>query len=205
MGKLSAGADAVITSVDALDASLIERLVARDTAALGELYDRYGRLALSVAWRVLGEQQPAEDVVQDVFLAIWRSASTFRPERGSVRGWLLTSVRNRAVDRLRRARGLVGIDEFEPILEAPNSDLWAAVNAQELAERVRRALAELPTEQRQVIELAYWGGLSQVEIADRVGAPLGTIKGRARLALAKLRASLSDLTDDEALSGVGDD
>jgi RNA polymerase sigma-70 factor (ECF subfamily) len=147
-----------------------------------------------VALRILSDRGAAEDVVQESFLAVWRRGSTFQPGRGSLRSWICTIVRNRAIDRLRGDRHRTRLDspiEGESI-EPTVSDPWAAVAVELSAEEVRKALAELPAEQRQTIELAYYGGFSQSEIATKMEVPLGTVKGRVRIALDKLRASLAD-------------
>lgn len=160
--------------------------------AFEAFYDRYSRLAYTVAMRVLSDGAAAEDVVQDAFLAVWRRSTTYRPERGTARAWLCTIVRNRAIDRLRgesgRARYELSLDDStdEPSL----SDTWSEVIAELSRQRIREALRELPIEQRQTIELAYWSGLSHSEIGRAMHVPLGTVKGRARLALSKLRESL---------------
>jgi RNA polymerase sigma-70 factor (ECF subfamily) len=168
---------------------------AGDDAALGTLYDRYGRLAFGVAYRVLEERGAAEDAVQDAFLAVWQRATSYHQERGSVRGWLLTIARNAAIDR-RRGRHAwalsdTPLDDVAFRLTTEAEDPFATAVAAVDAEQVRQALAALPSEQRQVIELAYDGGLTHHEIADRVGIPLGTVKGRVRLGLQRLRQLLS--------------
>lgn len=179
------------------DEALIAAIARGDHDALGLLYDRYSRLAISVAFRVLGDHQTAEDTVQDAFLAVWRRVELFDPQRGSARAWLLTIVRNAAVDRRRgrHARALqdTPLDEIDFRLATEGEETFAAVASSVEAERVRDALAVLPAEQREAIELAYFGGLTHQEIAERTGAALGTVKGRMRLGLHKLRASLFDL------------
>jgi RNA polymerase sigma-70 factor, ECF subfamily len=173
------------------DADLGSRLAKRDADALAELYDRYGALAYSVALRVLGDSARSEDVVQEAFLKIWNAAATFDSRRGSLRGWLLTAVRNCAVDHL-RGRAAHERDELEldgataPDRQAP--DPWGQLADSLEREAIRAGLLSLPTEQRQVVELAYFGGYSGREIADMVRCPLGTVKGRMRLALEKLQS-----------------
>lgn len=162
--------------------------------AIEVLYDRYGSLAYAVALRVLSDPGAAEDVVQDSFLSIWRRAATYRSEKGSVRNWICSIVRHRAIDRLRgeagRTRYELALDEKPE--EPAVSDTWGQV-AEDLArEQIQQALRQLPFEQRQTIELAYWCGLSQREIAENMEIPLGTVKGRARLALSKLRDVLQE-------------
>ncbi len=156
------------------------------------LYDRYGRLGFSLALRILGDSGSAEDVVQEAFLAMWRRSSTYRPERGSLRTWVCSIVHHRAVDRFRgrsgRARQDLPIEAAPP--EARLSDTWDQVAAELERQDIRTALEKLPGEQRQTIELAYFGGYSQTEISDLMRVPLGTVKGRTRMALRKLRGTL---------------
>ena len=174
-----------------MDRALLERVAARDADALGALYDRYGRMVFGVLHALLPSPEAAEEVVQDAFHAVWRSARDYRPERGAVRTWLLAIARNAAIDwrrtkgkRLERERPLEDVsDKPDPIAD----ELLARAA---LSERVRGALAELPVEQREVVVLAFYGGFTQVEIAARTGAPVGTVKGRARLAMARLRRVL---------------
>lgn len=174
-----------------VDASLLARVVQGDEQALAELYDRHGRAAYALACRVTGERETAEEVVQEAFLAVWRRAETYRPDRGSVRGWLLTVVRHRAIDLVRaratRPRTTL-MDDLR--LSAPDDPLAEAL-ASALAATVRTAVAALPPEQRIAVELAYFAGLSYPAIAARVGAPLGTVKSRLRLALERLRRQLT--------------
>ena len=173
--------------------TLVER---RDADAFAVLYDRHGGAAYSLAHRIVGDRTGAEDVVQEAFLSIWRSSARYDPARGRVRSWTLGIVRNRAIDVLRRHAGPA------PKLDQDDDALLESRASQELtdseairrdtAERVRGALGELPQEQSQVITLAYFGGFSHSEIASMLGAPLGTIKGRMRLGLEKLRDTLAD-------------
>ena len=171
------------------------RLISRSSPeGIEALYDRYGPLAYTVALRILSDQSAAEDIVQEAFLAVWRRGATYQASRGSLRAWLCTIVRNRAIDRLRGERGRPHVDAPTAIVEretAP-SDPWAAVEAELTGHEVRRALAGLPVEQRQTIELAYFGGYSQSEIAATMEVPLGTVKGRVRMAMEKLRVALAD-------------
>lgn len=188
---------AAYTAGEPSDEAVLARIAAGDSAALGELYDRYARIAIAVAYRVLGEHGAAEDVVQEAFLAVWRRVESFDASRGNVRSWLLTIVRNGAVDRRRgrHARALqdATLDDVAFRLATNDEETFDAVASSVEAERVREALATLPPDQREAIELAYFGGLTHQEIAQRTGAPLGTIKGRMRLGLHKLRSSLGDL------------
>jgi RNA polymerase sigma-70 factor (ECF subfamily) len=158
------------------------------------LYDRHGALAYGLAVRVLGDSGTAEDVVQEVFLSLWRAASTYRPERGSVRSWLCTVVRNRSIDRLRGSSGRTRQElPIEHVREdASSSDTWSEVVAELDREHVRRALDTLPLEQRTTIEMAYFGGYSQSEISSTMRVPLGTVKGRIRLGLRSLRSVLGE-------------
>ena len=176
--------------LDPTDESLMAELVERRLPALGTLYDRYGRLAYALAYRILGEAEAAEDVVHDAFLLAWRGAPGFRRDRGSARGWLLSIVHHRAVDVLRRKTA------FRPApLESAERHASDADTAEEASrnvelEGVRRVLATLPEAQRRTIELAYFGGHTQVELAQLMGVPLGTVKGRMRIGLQKMRRAL---------------
>lgn len=157
------------------------------------MYDRYGALAFTVALRILNDEGAAEDVVQDAFLSIWRKGTTFDSTKGSLRAWLSTVVRNRAIDRLRGTRSHERYDVPVELtgVASPLGDPWSEVAAELTAREVRSALDELPVEQRQTLELAYYGGYSQSEIATAMHVPLGTVKGRVRIALEKLRSSLA--------------
>jgi RNA polymerase sigma-70 factor (ECF subfamily) len=182
------------------DDALLTAIQERNDAALGELYDRYCRLALGVAYRILGERGVAEDVVQEAFLNVWRKASGYQPGRGSVRTWLLTIVHNLAIDRrrgrYRREMTDVQIDDVEYALGTDDDDLFSTVTGAIEADQVRQAIANLPPEQRQPIVLAYFGGLTHQEIADQTGTPLGTVKSRMRLGLQKLRVALEQVKLD---------
>ena len=157
------------------------------------LYDRYAALAYGVAMRVLGDPARAEDAVQDAFLNLWHRAATFDADRGSIRAWLLTSVRNRCIDYLRgRGSRERREQELSPDVDyAPSaSDPWREVSVALERTAVRDAMASLPAEQRQVVEMAYFGGYSHTEIAEMSRVPLGTVKGRMRLALEKMGSYL---------------
>jgi RNA polymerase sigma-70 factor, ECF subfamily len=175
------------------DPDLVAQLAAGSQEALAELYDRYGRLAYSVALRVLGDPGRAEDAVQEAFLKIWHHAASYDVRRGSLRTWLLTLVRNRSIDYL-RGRGAHERQELElqPALAEvePRSDPWREVSLSLERTAVREAMGSLPAEQRQAVELAYFSGYSQREIADMTSVPLSTVKGRMRLALEKLSSYL---------------
>jgi len=164
-------------------------LVARgDESALAELYDRFGRVAYGLALRIVRDQTLAEDAVQDAFLAAWRTAVSFDPGRGKASTWLLTLVHRRAVDVVRREeRRRTEALDAEPLAGGESTDETAEVR--EERRRVQAALAQLPPDQRQALELAYYGGLSQSELAERLGVPLGTVKSRTFAALARLSAA----------------
>ena len=179
-------------SPDPSDEELMRRIARRDDAALAQLHDRYRALAFSVALRVVNDPARAEDVVQDAFLAVWRRAGSYAPDRGSVKTWLSSIVRNRAIDVVRATRERPVADEDGMLLAL--EDTAPAVHDQVVAvldsEVTRHALGQLPNEQRQAIALAYFVGLSHSEIADRTGLPLGTVKSRVRLGLQRMRLSL---------------
>lgn len=183
------------------DQLLAERLRSGDREALGELYDRYASVAMAVAVRVVSDRELAEDLVHDAYVAVWQKIDRFDPSRGSLRSWLLTIVRNRAIDRLRGTRPSMELGEADEqsLLRTGPNPTWEAAAARRSAHELRRALESLPDEQRQAVELAYFGGRTYREIATLTGVPQGTANGRLRLALAKLRDSLS-LTDAAPLS-----
>ena len=165
-----------------------------DARAFETIYDRHGGPAFSLAYRMVGNRTSAEDVVQEAFLSIWRSRLRYEPERGSVRSWVLGIVHHRTIDALRRnlvhERRRTSAEGIEERQEAPErTDVEAA--RREEAAVVRRALEALPPDQVQVIELAYFGGFTHTEIAGMLDAPVGTVKGRMRLGLEKLRRQLS--------------
>lgn len=174
------------------DGELLARVAARDDSALGVLYDRYGGLAFGLAFRVLRDRGQAEDVVQEAFLSVWRRAATFDSGKGSARGWLMSIVHNAAIDR-RRGRFRHQQDEVDIEDHAwrlADDDVWDDVSRTLDREQVRKALTEIPKEQRETLELAYFGGLTQAEIAEQTGEPLGTVKSRARLGLRRLEGLL---------------
>lgn len=174
------------------DALLVERVRSGDTLALGLLYDRYAPLALAVAQRMVGDRAAAEDLVHDSFVAVWQKIGRFDAARGSVRTWLMTIVRNRAIDRLRSSRVRLETDDPDemPLLRTGHDPTWEGVDGLLAGARLRAAIAELPDEQRQAVELAYFGGRTYREIAVLTGVPQGTANGRLRLALGKLRSAL---------------
>lgn len=188
------------------DEDLMTLVDAKDSNAFAVIYDRHGGAAYSLAHRIVGDTGMAEDATQEAFLSIWRSTARFDAARGSVRAWVLGVVRNRAIDALRRAaRPAPKLDfDDDAVLEtrAAAQRTEAEATRRETADRLRQALGLLPREQSQVIELAYFGGFSHSEIADMVGAPLGTVKGRMRLGLEKIRATLAEgFPEGEAAEG----
>jgi RNA polymerase sigma factor (sigma-70 family) len=168
-------------------------LVARgDEQALAALYDRFGRVAYGVAFRVLRDQALAQDAVQDAFLTAWRTAASFDPGRGKASTWLLTLVHRRAVDVVRREdRRRAGPLDDAPVASGDATDETAEIREQRRA--VQAALTQLAPEQREALELAYYGGLTQSELAERLGVPLGTVKSRMFAALSRLRDLLGEV------------
>jgi RNA polymerase sigma-70 factor (ECF subfamily) len=175
-------------SPDVSDADLLARVGERDHEAFEILYGRYVRPVFSLALRRLGDRGHAEDAVQEAFAAIWRSAATYRPERGAAGGWLYTVARNAIVDRLRR-NGPAADAELPELASAEPGPAQQAEDSF-VSWRVHRALEELPPREREVIELAYWSGMSQSEVAEFLGLPLGTVKTRTRSGLARLASVL---------------
>ncbi len=176
------------------DADLVTRCARGDETALGELYERYGRAAYGLAQRVLRDPALAEDAVQEAFLAAWRGASRFDPGRARVASWLLTHVHHKAVDIVRREASRPPRSHAGELPErGDGGDLAAEVIGRADRSVVRAALASLRREHREVLELAYFGGLSQSEVADHLGEPLGTVKSRTHAALARLRDLLVEL------------
>ena len=165
---------------------------ARDSRAFAVLYERHGRAAYSLAYRIIGERQTAEDLVQESFLKVWRAAGSYRVERGSVRTWVLSIVHNRCIDQLRtsgsRRRTQQKVEASAPRVQPSEAFAQSWRNSQR--EQVREALRTLPKEQLKILELAYFSGYTHVEIAELLGLPLGTVKGRMRLGLKKMRSSL---------------
>jgi RNA polymerase sigma-70 factor (ECF subfamily) len=178
------------------DEDLMPLLAAKDPVAFEVFYDRHGGAAYSLAYRIVGDRQLAEDVTQEALLSIWRSGARFDRARGSVRGWTLGIVRNRAIDHLRRNSGRApkpAFDSEEELERRPAEELTDAVALRrETANGVRGALDGIPEEQSRVIQLAFFGGFSHSEIASMLNEPLGTIKGRMRLGMDKIRASLAE-------------
>jgi RNA polymerase sigma factor (sigma-70 family) len=171
------------------DEELLAAIARGDERALAELYDRLGRVAYGLALRVVRDPALAQDAVQDAFLGVWRTAAAFDPRRGRAQTWLLTLVHRRAVDVVRREDRRRGEQlEDAPIASGASTDEEASVREQRRA--VQAALAQLPVDQREALELSYYGGLSQSELAERLGIPLGTVKSRVFAGLAKLRELL---------------
>ena len=177
--------------VDPTDEAVLARAAAGDETALGELYDRFGGVAYGLALRVLRDRSLAEDAVQEAFLAVWRQAGRYSAGRGSARTWILTLVHRRAVDLVRRQeRQPTAVPDPEPAAAEPQGGADEAAVAREERARVQAALAQLPADQRVVLELAYYGGLTQSELAARLGEPIGTIKSRMFHGLRRLRTIL---------------
>ncbi len=194
----SAGSDA-----DRTDRVQMDLLARGDLGALDRLYEQYGAMAFSIAYRITGDRAAAEDVVQDAFLGAWRNAARYVDARGSVRTWLLSIVHHRAIDAIRRRRPTVELPDSEATLPDTLTlpDAWADVELRLDRAAVQVALTRISDVQREAIELAYFGGLTQTEIAERIGVPLGTVKGRLRLGLQGLRAALTPLGGDGAERG----
>lgn len=174
------------------DASLLTRIAAGEAAAVEALYGRYGRTAYALARRILGDEQLAQDVVQEVFLAVWREAEKFDPARGQVSSWLLTMTHHKAVDAVRKEENLRKRRESADVLEFADSgtrvddDVWGRIKR----EKVREALGGLPDAQREALGLAYFGGYTQREIAKLTETPLGTVKSRMLTGMLRMRDSL---------------
>ena len=183
------------TRSNADDVALIRRMVDADETAFGALYDRWVRSLYSLVLHLLKDPDEAEDVVEETFWQAWRKASSYEPSKGAVSTWLLTIGRRKALDRIRAKKrhkeDPIGRDRTFADLPSPALDPSQDMEGSELREHVRAALKELPSEQREVLELGYCNGMSQTEIADATGQPLGTVKTRMRLAMQKLREPLS--------------
>jgi RNA polymerase sigma-70 factor, ECF subfamily len=169
------------------DRDLMLRLRRRDVQALEQLYDRHCQAAMGLAFRITRDRAMAEDVVQDTFLTIWRQPERFDPERGTARGWLLAIVHHRSIDRVRRAASAPTTDLTPDLIDDRAADPAEAAFAAIRYEQISAALALLPKEQREAIELSFLHGRTHAEIADLIGCPLGTVKGRIRIGLARLR------------------
>ena len=177
------------TVSDDADRAVLVRLANGELDALEELYDRYKTMAYSIAFRITNDATVAEDVVQDAFLGAWRNAARYIEGRGSVKTWLLAIVHHRAIDAVRRRRPTTDLPDADlpPHESLRLPDVWADVAATLDADTVQGALATLSDVQREAIELAYFGGLTQQEIAERTATPLGTVKSRMRLGLLAMR------------------
>jgi RNA polymerase sigma-70 factor (ECF subfamily) len=180
-----AGAESRIT-----DAALIDRIVQRDETALEALYDRYAGMLSSVLSRILRDAQAAEEILQDIFFQLWRTASQFDPSRGSLGGWLMVIARNRAISKLRHHNPAAGEELVENVVSLP-FNLESSVAQRELLGKVKGAMDALPKEQRVAVELAYFEGMTHTEIAEKTGEPLGTIKTRLRTAMETLKRALN--------------
>lgn len=183
------------------DRALIERIESRDAEALALLYDRHAGRLMGLAHRILGGTGEAEEILQEVYLHVWKAAATFDPSRGPVLAWLLVATRSRSIDRLRsrrtgRSAGARSLEEApEP---ASREDVEADAAGREWEAQCRAVIAELPEDQRRALELAYFDGLTHQEIAARTATPLGTVKTRVRLGLMKLRERLLPYRKSEA-------
>lgn len=186
---------------DRADALAALRLRRGDTSAIAELYDRHGRTAFGLALKILRDEGEAEDIVHDAFVAVAQRIDQYHPERGTVAAWLVTTVRNLALDRTRRktrrAQIVEGELRHEPSEDPPNPE--HALYAERERDRVRRAMSSLPAAQRETLEIAFFEGLSYPEIAAREKVPLGTIKSRAARALHALRALLDEIDTQDVL------
>ncbi len=195
----------VASAEDDADRRILAAVGEGQLGALEGLYDRYRAMAYAIALRITADPTLAEDVLQDAFLGVWRHADRYVEGRGSVKTWLLSIVHHRAIDAVRRRKAVTELPD--PELLAPRqlvvADVWPEVAGRLDAVEVRVAIGVLSAVQREAIELAYWGGLSQSEIAERTGVPLGTVKSRMRLGLQALRVALT--TGSAAASTTGSD
>lgn len=201
---MSAGDKESRAERDAMDARAMRRIRDGDDAGLAELYDRYAPVALGMALKIVRDQGDAEDVVHDAFIAIVERADQYRPDRGTVVAWLVTTVRNLALDRARRRvrRAQITDDELrhEPLAPVPDPEILSWIEHDRAA--VRAAMDELSPSQRETLVIAFFEGLSYPEIAEREGVPLGTVKSRAARALSSLRAALDRAQGDPAQPGT---
>jgi RNA polymerase sigma-70 factor, ECF subfamily len=187
------------SDADRTDRIQMDQLARGDLGALDLLYEQYGAMAFSIAYRITGDRSAAEDVVQEAFLGAWRNAGRYVDARGSVRTWLLSIVHHRAIDAIRRRRPTVELPDAEATLPDTLTlpDAWADVELRLDRASIQAALGAISDVQREAIELAYFGGLTQTEIAERTGVPLGTVKGRLRLGLQGMRAALTPPPDGD--------
>ena len=193
----------VASVADDADRAVLGRIAEGELGALDDLYERYKTMAYSIAYRITNDATLAEDVVQDAFLGAWRNAARYIEGRGSVKTWLLSIVHHRAIDAVRRRRPTSELPDREavPPAELRLPDVWAEVSSKLDAATVRDAMAILSDVQREAIELAYFGGLTQVEVAERTATPLGTVKSRMRLGLMAMRRVLLE-AEGGAASGT---
>jgi RNA polymerase sigma-70 factor, ECF subfamily len=177
------------------DEDLMALVQRGDARAFEAIYDRHGSAAFSLAYRIAGNRTVAEDIVQEAFLSVWRSSVRYQAERGNLRSWLLSVVHNRAIDALRRqvvhTKRQVDAEGIEERKAAPELTDVEAFRREE-AQSIRSAMERLPTDQLRVVELSYFGGFTHSQIAEMLGEPLGTVKGRMRLALDKMRDGLGE-------------
>jgi RNA polymerase sigma-70 factor (ECF subfamily) len=174
------------------DEELLALIAREDDQALGALYDRYGRTIFTLALRITGDRLTAEEVTQDVFHIVWQQTAAFRSSSGTVAAWIIGITRHRAIDRIRsvREKARQRDAQLDDAMAAVLADTTSVENDAVVRSDIRAALGELPIEQRQAIELAYYGGLTTVEIASSMSTPVGTVKTRIRLGLTRLRAVL---------------
>jgi len=199
------GALRVASPVDDADRQVLVDLGEGRLDALEELYDRYRTMAYAIALRITADAALAEDVVQDAFLGMWRHAERYVEGRGSVKTWLLSIVHHRAIDAVRRRKPATDLPDVDlpPPPQLISGDVWPEVAGRLDAIEIRAAMGTLSDVQREAIQLAYWGGLSQSEIAERTGAPLGTVKSRMRLGLLVMRRALTGATGEaDAFEGT---
>ena len=181
------------------DKKLIRAIVERNQEAVAELYDRFSSLLMALAYRILGNPQDAEEILQETFLQVWNQAGRYDPKRSSVSTWLVLIARSRAIDRLRsrqvQTRTVTAAQQEKPDSHTSPTGV-GNVLLQERRQRLGEEMSRLPAEQRQVLELAFYGGSTQSEIAERTGIPWGTVKTRTLLAMKKLRAALKEEIGD---------
>lgn len=178
----------VTGATPASDVSLMSRVLANDQNAIAEIFDRYGSLVYSIALRILKDPPQAEDVLQEIFIQLWKYPNKFADGRGSLPAWLAVVARNRAIDHLRHRRPM---EPFGDLVVASSVNLSSEVERNRMIEKVRSVMSGLPVEQQRMLELAFFEGLTHSEIAARTGEPLGTVKTRIRSALASLRKEIA--------------